>query len=457
MPRGRRTRGRAAGEGSIRRRTITRKDGSTYKRYSAVITMGWIDGKQKQREGPLRATEKEARDDLKQMLEERDESGLSNYATMTLSQYLDYWLEQRQPYLAERSHRNYRLDSEKYIKPRIGHVQMRDLSPVVIQAWQTKLLKDKTPHVAKRTRAALSAALRQAVHWQILKYNLMDAVPPVKLPEKNRRRWTLAEVRRFLKVAEPHPLYPLFLLTLNTGLRIGEVRGLRWGDIDGNVMRVRHQIQGYSATPRFLALKTKGSRRNLTLPADVLFALAQHRKRQDERRALAGTLWRDYDLVFCTGIGTPLGPDKIYDALVELIHQTVRDDLNQIIKDIAGKSSLTLRDLERTFKGVSSPKEETARSAVHALIDMAAEKHEIDAVRLHQRVENAGIRRIRFHDLRHTNASLLIRMTDAKTVSKRLGHADSSITHRIYVHEFEDQLEKFAPSMDDLLGGNDDP
>jgi integrase len=384
MPR-KRGRRRSKGEGTIRKREITRKDGTTYIRYRAIITLGWDNDKQKQLEGPSRKTEREAREDLEAMRQERDTQGFNTQASASLGDYLDYWLEQRKPYLAPKSYRSYRDDINLYIKPRIGKKVLKKLTALDIQSWQTNLLNDTTPHITRRARAALGAALRQAIRWHILKVNLMDAIPPVKLPDVEHSRWSPAQAKKFFKVAEGHPFYTLYLLTLNTGLRMGEVRGLQWKNIQGNMLQVRQQVQGYASKAQFSPLKTRGSHRDIPLPSDVLFALAQHRQRQETLKEKAGHLWQDHDLVFSTGRGTPLGPDKIADAMAALCAK-------------------------------------------------------------------ADVPKIRFHDLRHTNASLLIRQTDIRTVAGRLGHADSSITHRIYIHEIDALSKQFAPTMDELLG-----
>ena len=375
---------RAPGEGTIRRRNVKRKDGSTYVRYAAIVTLGYdASGQQLTREGPSRKTEREALRDLGDLKAQRDAGFLSDRAQSTLRDYLNYWLAQRGD-LRERSLRAYRDDVARFIAPALGHIKLNALSPTDIQSFQTDLQKS-SPFVARRVRACLSAALTQAVQWQLLASNPVIAVANVKLPEADPSIWQPEQIRRFLEVAAPHPLYALYALTLGCGLRLGEVRGLQWRDVSTNVLHIRRQLSGDRAEPNFGPPKTKKSNRRVPIPGDVLVALAKHRQAQEDARQSAGERWRDHGLLFTTSLGTPLSGAKIRDPFKRL-------------------------------------------------------------------AQKAALPKIRFHDLRHTAASLWIaKGLDVATVAARLGHSDMTTTLRIYAHAFDERLERRALTLEELL------
>ena len=361
---------RAAGEGTIRKRPVKRKDGSTYVRYAAIVTLGYdAEGRQLTKEGPSRKTERAAARDLAELKAQRDDGSLSAQADVTLAQYLDYWLAQHGANLRPRSLRAYHDDVRRFIAPALGHLKLSALRPTDVQTFQTDLLKT-SPYVARRVRACLSAALTQAVQWRLLSHNPLNAVANVKLPDAEKDIWQPAEIRRFLETSSGHPLYALYALTLGCGLRLGEVRGLMWRDITGSVVHISRQLSGDRAEPQFGPPKTKKSERRVPIPGDVLVALAKHRQAQEEARFRAGSEWRDYGLIFTTGLGTPLSGTRIRGPFALLTRQ-------------------------------------------------------------------AELKAIRFHDLRHTAASLWIaKGLDVASVAARLGHSDITTTLRIYAPRF---------------------
>ena len=248
MPRSRR---RSVGEGSIRKRSYTRRNGSKRVRYAAVVTAGWEGGRQKQLEGPLRATEAEAVADLKEMNRQKDE-GVLNAADPTLAEYLDYWLGQIKPQdgaalersrrqLSPKTYKGYVGDVKNHIKPGLGKVKLGKLEPVRVQAWQRGLEKDKSVFVARSAAATLSSACSRAVAWRLLQRSPFEggAVMRPALPEKEADYWEPSEAARFITHPEVtgHPFYVGFYLTLNLGLRMGELRGLEHGDVVGLMNR----------------------------------------------------------------------------------------------------------------------------------------------------------------------------------------------------------------------------
>lgn len=190
------------------------------------------------------------------------------------------------------------------------------------------------------------------------------------------RPLTLEQIQHLLAVVEGHRLEALFKLALATGMRRGEILGLKWQDIDLErgklqIRRVLSRIpskmpgKGYEeAEP-----KTQKSRRAMIIAPFALKALKEHRVHQEDEKQKAGIHWQEHDYVFCTSLGTHLNP--------------TRDVLDQL----------------KIF------------------------------------LKQANLPAIRFHDLRHSAATLLLSLgVHPKVVQEILGHSQISMTLDIYSH-----------------------
>jgi integrase len=165
----------------------------------------------------------------------------------------------------------------------------------------------------------LHKALEDAVHEGLIARNVASIAHSPRLEEFEPTMWSLAEVRTFLAAARDR-LGPLYILTACTGLRSGEVRGLRWKDVDleERVLRVRAAL-GRDNTVG--TLKTKGSRRRVELPALAISALRAQRTRQAEERLALGEAWghgHDFGLVFTSTVGTALDGIHLLKAFYRL-------------------------------------------------------------------------------------------------------------------------------------------
>lgn len=145
------------------------------------------------------------------------------------------------------------------------------------------------------------------------------AAPPAA--DSGRAGWTVDEARRFLAATAAHLLGPAFHLALTTGLRRGELLGLRWSDIDLDSGRVRlaQQLAVEGGRARLKPLHP-GDRRVVALASPLVEMLGEHRQRQEAERVLAGDAWRGGDLVFTTPTGGWVAPEsfaRVMDTLVE--------------------------------------------------------------------------------------------------------------------------------------------
>ncbi len=278
---------RAHGEGTLSRRS----DG----RWQAQVMIGYgPDGKPK-RKTVYGKTQAEAREKLEAIKRQLADDTFSD-ARLTVKEYLEKWLEHVTPNLKPRTIGDYRHTVEKHIIPALGGKRLQSLKPLDIQALVDHVAANSGARTANLCRTRLFTALKQAVRWELIHRNPVEAVSTVKEKRRAQIIWTPEEAVRFLATARPHRLYALFYTVMSTGLRHGEALNLRWDDIEGTILRVRES-------------KTEKGIRRVTVSQDVLDTLEGHKRLQEAEKAQlerAGIPWPDHDLVFTSEVGTQL-------------------------------------------------------------------------------------------------------------------------------------------------------
>ena len=218
--------------------------------------------------------------------------------------------------------------------------------------------------------------------------NAADAVKPPQVSKEEIRPLTAEQVKILFESARGDRLEALYVLAITTGLRQGELLGLKWGDVDleAATLQVRRTRTTAKGGPVLAAPKTKGSRRTVRLSETALQALRGHLERQLDEIDRAGDLYQENGLIFASEIGEPL--DRRY----------------------------------------------------------------ITTQRFKPFLKRAGLPQIRFHDLRHTCATLLLsKNVNPKVVSEMLGHASIAITLDTYSHVLPDMQDSAAKAMEDAL------
>jgi integrase len=236
----------------------------------------------------------------------------------------------------------------------------------------------------------LRKALADAVRWNLIPRNPADAADPPRVVRPAMQTWSLREVRTFLAHVRDDRLFALYRLALATGMRRGEIVGLRWQDVDLDAARlavVQQLVVVDGWRVEVSEPKTARGRRVLDLDPATVQALRAHRDVQIAERAFMGPDYEDNDLVFCREDGRALHPDKVSQAFTRL-----------------------------------------ARAA--------------------------GLPPIRFHDLRHTYATLALAAGEyPKVLSERLGHASAAFTLDTYAHVIPSMqqaaAERIAGVLDD--------
>ncbi len=169
------------------------------------------------------------------------------------------------------------------------------------------------PATVRYLRAVLSVALADGVREDLLGRNVASAI---RLPvaKSDFQPFTVGEARKYLAAAAFHRQAALFELALRTGLRQGELLGLRWDDIDldAGYLSVRRTLARTKGGPTFQPVKTHRSARRIMLPRECIASLGRHLRRQGIDQREAGTGWKDTGLVFANPTGGPLQPASVH-------------------------------------------------------------------------------------------------------------------------------------------------
>lgn len=223
------------------------------------------------------------------------------------------------PELAITAWTNYGDVLRTYVLPYIGSVRLADLSPMDIKRWHGDLLdhgrRDGTPLAVNSVKLAhrvLHRALADGVRWNVLPSNPASAVRVPKGEHKEMSVWTSEEARRFLDSLEQDRLRGLWALALHTGMRRGELAGLRWNDVDLEEATLTVSQQRTTAGSKTVTMAPKArSQRQLLLADPTVSSLREHLDRQASERFSGGVAWVESGYVFVDESGEPLLPQRI--------------------------------------------------------------------------------------------------------------------------------------------------
>jgi integrase len=234
---------------------------------------------------------------------------------LPLVDFCQRWWTARQPELRVNSQKAYRWQIDQLILPYLGHIALGKLTPEHIQTWKVNLLvKEFSPTTIRAAINLLRQILNRAVDWQYLFRNvakMIDLPPEVstKVPV-----WNEDEIHRFLSHLSPEWVC-LFKVPLLTGLRLGELQGMRevYLNLDGATYYVKEQYSGTTQT--FGPPKTAESVAPVSVPPSLLADLQTQLQSVREAK-LRATFWcDDYDLIFPTHRGMPISVSTIQRML----------------------------------------------------------------------------------------------------------------------------------------------
>ena len=377
---------RANGEGNIRKRSDGRWEG----RYTAGRDPE--TGKTVYK-NVLGKTQAEVKAKLKQAIQENTEVDTLKAAQYTVGQWMDIWFENYAKIkVRPTSHQTYRGYIDNHIKPNIGKIQLGKLTTLELQKLYKKLLskgrvdrieakgqpKGLSPKTVRNIHQVISSAMDFARSQKLIAVNPADSCALPKLEHREMKTLPAEQLASFLREAKESGVFEMYYIELATGLRRGELLGLKWEDLDleQGTLRVQRQVARIDGEVVEAPLKTKNSYRTISLGGDAVGILNEQRKK------CGGS-----EYVFPSPTGGPISPDSV----IQMLHRVLK---------------------------------------------------------------RAGLPKVRFHDLRHTFATVALQNgVDIKTVSGMLGHYSAGFTLDTYAHVTTQAQREAAKTMGSVLSG----
>lgn len=389
--------GRAAnGTGSIRKVTNT-INGKEYTYWQARYTAGYDPGTGKQIQRSITGkTQKEVAQKLKQATYELDQGTYTAPCRMTVKEWLEIWKAEYTGDVKEATAYIYKKNLDMYVIPSLGAVRLEALTTDMIQQLYVKLLKPEKagvkalePKSVRNVHGVLHKALQQAVLSGYIKVNPVKGCKPPKAVKKEMSPLDEAHIAAFLKEIQGHPHEYLYKITLFTGLREGEVLGLTWDCLDFE---------------------------NGTL------LVKQQLRRQQQK---GGTYYMDSTkngkcrvLTLAPSVVRLFRCQKLKQNGQRLEAGDLWEENNLVFSNSVG-GFLSYRTVYDCFKRV---------------------------------MKKIGSPATRFHDLRHTYATLALKSGDNyKAVQENLGHATAAFTLDVYGHVTAQMKQTSADRMEQVI------
>jgi len=303
------------------------------KRYYAVIYEG-VDpatGKDRRRWYAAGTRKSDAERLVTELMKRKNDGEYRPPDRITLGSYLtDKWLPAKRAQLRPSTFDSYRRNIDLHVVPAIGRIPLQRLTPEDLDGLYTLLAAARpdgqrglAPKTIHSIHGMLHKALADADRKGSIVRNVADLADPPKLSSAKKpemRVWDGAQLRRFLDGIRGHRLHPAYYLAANTGMRRGEILGLRWKDVDLDARRlsVNQAVTSVAYVVQTADVKTGSGRRTIDLDNRTVGILRSWRKRQLEERLALGGTHEDHGLVFARPEGPPIHPDlfsKTFDRM----------------------------------------------------------------------------------------------------------------------------------------------
>lgn len=363
-------------------------------KYSFVVDIGRdpVTKKRKQKRVSGFTSERKARKGMIDMISELNNGAYVEPTNQTLEKYMKTWLEHKEKRVTNGTYNHYKTYAENHIIPGIGHIKMQDLRAIHLQKFYDSLIDNS--NLSKRSihhiHRIISNCLNTAVKMGEIQTNIASVVEPVKVPKTEQNYWDVEEVNVFLDNAKGHIHYVAFYLAIFTGMRQGEILGLKWDciDFDSKKIYVHRSIKRVGSSGELKDLKNSSSYRSITMSDNLMEELKKHKVIQSEHKMKYRKDYDDQGFVVATKQGTFVLPHNI----------------------------------SRAFRLIRNKLE---------------------------------LKQIRFHDMRHTHASLLFKENvHPKIVQERLGHSSIETTLDTYSHMLPNMQESAAQKLDEMFNKN---
>ena len=240
--------------------------------------------------------------------------------TLTVGQWLDSWLSDGLKPLMDAgkitysTYKRYAGIVRKHLKPALGHRKLKDVTRGEVRKLYAAKGATLSPRSVDYIHITLQKALSQAVRDDLIPRNVATGERPHSTRHASPDRvkaLSPAQVRALLDAARGTRNEALYVVALHTGLRQGELLGLRWADVDGGKVAVRRALKITAHGLNFRPPKNTASRRSVTLNRTAAGALRAHKARQTQER-IAAREWHDMGLVFPNRVGKPSDPNNLY-------------------------------------------------------------------------------------------------------------------------------------------------
>ena len=370
-----------------------------------------LQGKPIKKTKTVHGTKKEAEIELAKFVADVQNGMVIEGKSLKFSEFTEIWKrDYGSKELAPSTYKRYCRMLETRLLPYFGHFYVNKIKPTDIMQFYDLLSKDtqlvrKKDNERNKTLKPLSgktilehhrllrAMLHKAVYWQVIVSNPAERVQPPKAKKPKRKYYDDDQCKILLEnleqLDEEQIKYKTaIILTVFTGVRLGELMGLEWNDIDfrNGIVSINRSSQYLADTGVFTKVpKTESSIREVAIPDFVISLLEEYKLWYDEQKSLYGELWIDSNRLFVQADGKPMHPSTISKWFVKYVDQI-------------------------------------------------------------------GLPVINFHGLRHTNATLLIAQNiDVAVVAARLGHAQITTTFNFYVHPIIAHNKKAGFALENLL------
>lgn len=380
--------------------------------YRLTVSEGFdLDGKPMIHRKTVHGTKKDAEVELAKFVTEVQNGLVIDGKSLKFSEFTEIWKrDYGSKELAPSTYKRYCRMLETRLLPYFGHFYINKIKPTDIMKFYDLLEKDtqlvrKKGNNGSKTKKPLSgktilehhrllrAMLHKAVYWQLIVTNPAERVQPPKARKPKRRSYDDEQTKILLENLELLPnedtKYKVaIILTVFTGVRLGELMGLEWQDVDfkNGIISINRSSQYLADMGVFTKVpKTESSIREIAIPEFIISLLEEYKLLYEEQKSIYGELWTDSDRLFVQADGKPMHPSTISKWFVKYVGQI-------------------------------------------------------------------GLPVINFHGLRHTNASLLVAQNiDIAVISARLGHAQISTTLDFYVHPLLSHNRKAGYALENLL------
>ena len=380
--------------------------------YRLTVSEGFdLNGKPMIHRKTVHGTKKDAEVELAKFVTEVQNGLVIDGKSLKFSEFTEIWKrDYGSKELAPSTYKRYCRMLETRLLPYFGHFYINKIKPTDIMKFYDLLEKDtqlvrKKGNNGSKTKKPLSgktilehhrllrAMLHKAVYWQLIVANPAERVQPPKARKPKRRSYDDEQTKILLEnlellSSEDTKYKVAIILTVFTGVRLGELMGLEWQDIDfkNGIISINRSSQYLADMGVFTKVpKTESSIREIAIPEFIISLLAEYKLWYEEQKSLYGELWMNSDRLFVQADGKPMHPSSISKWFVKY-------------------------------------------------------------------VGTIGLPVINFHGLRHTNASLLVAQNiDIAVVSARLGHAQISTTLDFYVHPLLSHNRKAGYALENLL------